>query len=70
MLQMGSKFVIWKHKLNKSVKDFKKLLNQRMSWIRKRLTPNKDEIKSEFIDIVRALSNNTPNAIKQSEQEL
>ena len=41
-----------------------------MSWIRKRLTPNKDEIKNEFIDIVRALSNNTPNAVKDTDQEL
>ena len=59
-LQMGSKFVIWKYQLNKTVKDFKKILTQRMSWIKKRLTPDKEELRKEFVDIVKALSVNTP----------
>lgn len=69
-LQFGSKFVIWKHRLSKTVKDFKKLLNQRMSWIRKRLTPNKEEIRAEFIDMVKALSTGTPQVVKESDAEL
>ena len=38
------------------VKDFKALLAKRMSWIRKRLTPNKEDVRKEFVEIVKALS--------------
>ena len=55
-LQMGSKFVIWKYQINKVVKEFKALLAKRMSWIRKRLTPNKEDVRKEFVEIVKSLS--------------
>ena len=41
-----------------------------MSWIRKRLTPNKEEIKEDFVDMVKALSVAVPEAVKENDQAL
>ena len=38
-----------------------------MAWIKKRLTPNKDEIREDFAEMVKAMSTAVPKAVKESD---
>ena len=67
---MDSKFCIWKIKLKEAKIDFKKILDTRMTWIRKRLTTNKEEIGADFTDMVKELSNAVPQEAKESDLSL
>ena len=42
--ELGSKFAIWRNKLRKERDSFKKILDSRMKWIKKRLTLDATEI--------------------------
>lgn len=56
----GGKFVPWKVRVKREKNEFKQLLNSKMKWIRTRLTPESEESKANFNDMVKALSMAVP----------
>lgn len=68
--ELGSKFAIWRNKLRKERDSFKKILDSRMKWIKKRLTLDASEISSDFNSLVKKLSIGVAPEVKDGEKEL
>ena len=52
----GNKFIIWKIRTKREKNAFKKLFDSKMKWIRNRLTPESEESKQDFSQMVKKLS--------------